>query len=67
MAKSSEISQLEDWLQILMSTYDQHPSDNLAKVINYYIDRIAHHDDFNSTSHNLCQYATMKKYWYDLH
>ena len=66
MIKLSEIAQLEDWLNILVTTYKQYPSVSLAKVINYYIDRIAYHDDFAYKKHNHCHYAAMKKYWHEL-
>lgn len=66
MNNFSEIHQLEDWLNILIATYKQHPSVSLAKVITYYIERVARHDDFDFIKSNHCHYLTMKKYWHCL-
>jgi len=63
MEHLSEVSQLESWLTILTNSYKDNPSIGLAKVINYYIDRIILHEDFDDRKFNNCQYSSMKKYW----
>ncbi len=57
------LSTLENWLTILINTYCQHPSKALAKVINYYIERILHQHDISTQPVLKCQYLSMKKYW----
>jgi len=64
MKNTNEIIQLESWLVILINTYIEHPSINLAKIISYYIDRILTHDDFELNQPNNCQYIAMRKYWH---
>ncbi len=64
VSQPSELSQLEDWLSILMATYNKIPSISLAKVITYYIERIVNHDDFELKYRTHCQYVTMRKYWH---
>lgn len=66
MKTFSEIHQLEDWLNILITTYKEYPSNSLAKVITYYIERVTRHDDFAFIKTNHCHYATMKKYWHNV-
>lgn len=60
---SPEFSQLEAWLSILLSTYEAHPSGSLAKTINYYLERILHHDDIYFYSQKHCEYIVMQKFW----
>jgi|GEM_PF-955674 len=62
-AYSSELCQIEDWLNILTKTYATHPSDGLAKVITYYLSRIIKHDDFIAFASQPCHYFTMLKFW----
>lgn len=60
---SSEFKQLENWLDILMVTYRDNPSRGLAKTINYYLNRLLHHDDINLNGAKHCDYLSMQKYW----
>jgi len=60
---SSELSQIEDWLNVLAKTYAMHPSDGLAKVITYYLSRLIKHDDFIAFASQPCHYFTMLKFW----
>lgn len=60
---SSEIVQLESWLNILIITYKDHPSCGLAKTINYYFSRLLHHDDIDFDEVKRCDYLSMQKYW----
>ncbi|GLX79653.1 hypothetical protein tinsulaeT_29930 [Thalassotalea insulae] len=62
-AQLAPLSILENWLEILISTYCQHPSKALAKVIDYYISRILAQDELSATPLLKCQYISMKKYW----
>jgi len=58
-----QIKQLEDWLSILVSTYNDHPSHGLARVINYYIERMLFQENVMIEPHAYCHYLTMRKYW----
>lgn len=60
---SSELLQLENWLSLLIATYQEHPSCGLAKIINYYIERLSRHDDMEFCGKNSCEYLGMKKFW----
>jgi hypothetical protein len=60
---SSEFVQLEAWLNILITTYKDHPSGGLAKTINYYLSRLLHHDDIDFDGNRYCDYSSMQKYW----
>lgn len=60
---SPEFKQLENWLNILIITYLDHPSCGLAKTINYYLSRLLHHDDINFDGGKHCDYLAMQKYW----
>ena len=67
----SEFLQLESWLTILVITYKDHPTYGLAKTINYYLDRLLHHEDINVYDDQCgehhhdkrCGYLAMKKFW----
>jgi hypothetical protein len=63
IAYSSELYQIEDWLSVLTKTYAQHPSNELAKVISYYLTRLIKHDDFTAFASQPCHYFTMLKFW----
>jgi hypothetical protein len=63
IAHSSELCQIEDWLNLLTKTYATHPSNGLAKVITYYLTRIIKHDDFTAFASQPCHYFTMLKFW----
>ncbi|WP_206483828.1 hypothetical protein [Thalassotalea sp. G2M2-11] len=60
----STIIVLENWLQVLLSTYGHHPSQALAKIIHYYIGRVLKESDRSEQPFNKYQYLRMKKYWY---
>lgn len=60
---SSNTTQLENWLTILVNSYAQNPSSGLAKVITYYIDRILYQYDICKQPNKRCQYLSMKKFW----
>lgn len=63
LTASSEFLQLENWLAILITTYKDHPSRGLAKIINYYLERLVSHDDLNYSGKKRCDYLVMKKFW----
>ncbi|MEW6992163.1 hypothetical protein AADZ91_15950 [Colwelliaceae bacterium 6441] len=54
---------IENWLNILIFTYREFPSSGLAKVINYYIERVIIEEDYQLEPSKLCHYYTMKKFW----
>jgi len=60
---TKNIHQIENWLNILVNTYREFPSKNLAMVINYYIDRIITEENTQYTTLLNCQYSSMKKFW----
>lgn len=60
---SSEFKQLETWLNILIVTYGDHPTCGLAKTINYYLNRLLHHNDIHFDGDKRCDYLSMQKYW----
>jgi hypothetical protein len=60
---NNKIIHMENWLTILINTYRNHPSNGLAKVINFYIDRIINDDDLKFNRIALNRYCSMKKFW----
>jgi len=64
---SSEFLQLENWLAILVTTYKDHPTCELARTINYYLGRLLHHDDIlfygKKCGEKRCEYLIMQKFW----
>lgn len=65
MEKStSTLKSFENWLQILMNTYQCHPSHGLAQVINYYLGRIIHDEEIKCDHRKLMKYCSMKKFWH---
>lgn len=60
---SSELLQLDKWLNILIITYKDHPSASLAQTINYYLSRLLLHDDIAFCGEKRCDYLLMQKYW----
>ncbi|WDE12769.1 hypothetical protein [Thalassomonas haliotis] len=60
---SAEFTRLEDWLKVLTSTYSEHPSRSLAKVILYYVNRLIKHEDIIQAPDKRCDYFCMHKYW----
>lgn len=60
---STELSQLDSWLNILISTYKEHPSCSLAKAINDYLNRLLTHDDISFCSDKRCDYLLMQRFW----
>lgn len=63
LKSSAEFTQLENWLDILVKTYKEHPSCGLAKTINYYLNRLIYHDDISLSGNKHCDYLSMQKYW----
>lgn len=63
LKSSPEFIQLETWLNMLITTYKEHPSCGLAKTINYYLSRLLSHEDINFYDDKRCGYLSMQKYW----
>lgn len=61
--RKDEQTQLEDWLTMLITTYQYSPSEGLLKAINYYIDRVISLLNNDQNFLPLCQYYSMKKFW----
>ena len=66
MHKTNEknLSQLEDWVSVLVNTYLAHPNKSLAKIISYYIKQIMQYDDSQFLKSPRCEYVAMWKYWH---
>ncbi|WP_286262918.1 hypothetical protein [Thalassotalea atypica] len=62
--RHTHISQMEDWLSVLIASYEVAPSKNVVQCILYYIDRILLDDECNARDHSHCQYHRMKAYWH---
>ena len=60
---SEEFSQIERWLTVLITTYEQYPSLALAKTINYYVQRLISHEDIMLLPNRKCDYFSMLRYW----
>ena len=58
----TQFKHLENWLELLIISYQIQPDTCIIKHIIYYIDRLTQYiDDKNQL--NMCQYAAMKRYW----
>ena len=66
MQKKTEknLTQLEDWLSVLVNTYLAHPNNSLAKTISFNIKQIMQFDDSQFLKSPRCEYVSMWKYWH---
>lgn len=64
LKSTPEFVQLETWLNILITTYKDHPNLGLAKTIYYYLTRLLHHDDIGLNGDKRYDYLSMQKYWH---
>jgi len=55
-------SQLENWLNVLITSYQYQPDHASIKYILYYIERITNEND-DELNVNLCDYLHMKRFW----
>jgi len=60
---SNEFAYMENWLNMLLSTYNNNPSNALAHTINFYLDKLLHHDDITFYSNKRCEYIAMQRFW----
>ncbi|PKG86318.1 hypothetical protein CXF85_01040 [Colwellia sp. 75C3] len=63
LAVSNEFVYMENWLVMLLSTYNNNPSTGLAHTINFYVDKLLRHDDINFYGNKRCEYLAMQRYW----
>lgn len=54
---------IENWITILINTYRENPSNGLAKVIHYYLQRIINEEEVKFNHLKLHQYCSMGKFW----
>lgn len=57
------LSIMEQWLQVLLLSYQTAPEVQIVKYINYYLCRILSHEECQATKQKHCQYLRMQKYW----
>jgi len=60
----STLPLLEQWLKVLIVSYQINPSASVAQCIVYYIERILQHEDCPKAYGQQCHYFSMKKFWY---
>lgn len=60
--KSSKQSRLENWLSVLITSYQHQPDQGVIKHILYYIERITHESNYDNAL-SLCEYQHMKRFW----
>lgn len=63
IATSKDFNQIKQWIQILTTTYAEHPSKPLAKTISYYVERLILHEDIELDIARPCEYISMLRYW----
>ena len=61
---STEFSNIENWLVMLLTTYKTSPSNALAKTISFYLNLLLHHDDINFCGDRRCEYIVMHRFWH---
>lgn len=60
----SKYLQMNNWLSILVNTYSENPSTGLAKVINYYVERLSQFEEVIYDKELSCQFVQMKRFWF---
>ncbi|PKI14165.1 hypothetical protein [Colwellia sp. 12G3] len=63
LAVSNEFAYMENWLVMLLTTYNTNPSSALAHTINFYLDTLLHHDDISFYGNKRCEYLAMQRFW----
>ena len=63
LAVSNEFAYMENWLIMLLTTYNNNPSSALAKTISFYLNKLLHHDDINFCGDKRCEYLAMQRFW----
>ena len=57
------LSIMEQWLQVLLLSYQTSPETQIVKYINYYLSRILSHEECQAIKQKHCQYLRMQRYW----
>jgi len=60
---SNEFTYMENWLAMLLATYNNNPSTGLAKTISFYLNKLLHHDDISFCGEKQCEYLAMQRFW----
>ena len=61
--QQSPLSIMEQWLQVLLLSYQTAPQTQIIKYIDYYLKRIIAHEECQACRQKHCQYLRMQKYW----
>ncbi|MFD2167997.1 hypothetical protein ACFSJY_17210 [Thalassotalea euphylliae] len=61
--KTTELDILEQWVEVLLTSYQCQPQTQTARYIAYYIQRILADDDCQLGSTKCCTYSSMLRYW----
>ena len=62
-ALANKLDVMEQWLQVLLTSYQAAPDSQIVKYINYYLERILRDQECRACQHKHCQYLRMQKYW----
>ncbi|REL25720.1 hypothetical protein DXX93_03560 [Thalassotalea euphylliae] len=62
-SQQNRLSIMEQWLQVLLLSYQTAPQTQIIKYINYYLTRIIAHEECQACRQKHCQYLRMQKYW----
>ncbi|REL30585.1 hypothetical protein [Thalassotalea euphylliae] len=62
-SNTKALSIMEQWLQVLLLSYQTSPETQIVKYINYYLSRILSHEECQATKQKHCQYLRMQRYW----
>lgn len=63
LTTSNEFLNLENWLLLLINTYNRNPSNALAKTISAYLTKLLNHDDIYDYRDRRCDYLRMQRFW----
>ncbi|WP_448551439.1 hypothetical protein [Thalassotalea montiporae] len=62
-SNTKALSIMEQWLQVLLLSYQTSPETQIVKYINYYLSRILSHEECQAIKQKHCQYLRMQRYW----
>ncbi|KGJ90568.1 hypothetical protein [Colwellia psychrerythraea] len=64
LTTSTEFTNIENWLVMLLTTYKNNPSSGLAQTICFYLNKLLHHDDIHFCGDKRCEYIAMQRFWH---
>lgn len=59
----NKLNVMEQWLQVLLVSYQVAPDKQITQYINYYLSRILAHEDCIKCTNKSYQYQQMLKFW----